>query len=119
MRCILINLYISDVKFFNKKIKTSVGNFLRCYLINNILFPIQIIHNNDVSMTKMSLILLIFVINDTVTHTQTSKYNMYKSENPCHSSKTTEAEERLIYGASKIVSLSLVINIRRQNLADV
>lgn len=56
--------------------KNKHKNFLRCYLINNILSSIKIIHNNDVLMTKMSFILLVFVINSTVTHiyTQTTKY---------------------------------------------
>lgn len=71
-------------------------------------------------MTKINFIWLVFVINDTHIHTHKPvDTNIYKSGNPSHSSKTNEAEERLIYGEPKIVSLSLVINIRRRNLADV
>lgn len=47
-------------------------------------------------------------------------YSTQKSEKPSHSLRTNEAEERLIYGASKILPHSAgVINIARQNLADI
>lgn len=73
----------------------------------------------NVLMTKMNSILLIFVINDTVT--QTSKYkHIQQIGKPEPFVKNKQSRRTVnIWSTPKIVSLFLVINIRRRNLADV